>query len=52
MLRRTFGTSLYNATGDVLLVADALGHDDINTTKKHYTAVEDEHRKKVKDFHF
>lgn len=35
-LRSTFGTNLYQETGDIYLVADALGHSDINTTKKHY----------------
>ena len=37
-LRSTFGTSLYNETGDIYLVADVLGHKDVNTTKKHYAA--------------
>lgn len=37
-LRSTFGTMLYNETGDIYLVADALGHKDVNTTKKHYAA--------------
>ncbi len=38
-LRSTFGTSLYNETGDVYLVATVLGHKDVNTTKKHYAAL-------------
>ena len=37
-LRSTYGTSLYNETGDIYLVADILGHKDVNTTKKHYAA--------------
>ena len=37
-LRSTFGTMLYNETGDIYLVADVLGHKDVNTTKKHYAA--------------
>ncbi len=37
-LRSTFGTNLYNETGDIYLVADVLGHKDVNTTKKHYAA--------------
>ena len=37
-LRSTYGTSLYNETGDIYLVADVLGHKDVNTTKKHYAA--------------
>ena len=35
-LRSTYGTSLYQETGDIYLVADVLGHSDVNTTKKHY----------------
>lgn len=44
-LRSTYGTSLYRETGDIYLVADVLGHADINTTKKHYAAMEDERRR-------
>ena len=43
-LRSTYGTNLYRETGDIYLVADVLGHSDVNTTKKHYAALEDEHR--------
>jgi len=35
-LRTTFGTNLYRETGDIYLVADVLGHADVNTTRKHY----------------
>ncbi len=35
-LRKTYGTELYNETGDIFLVAQALGHNDVNTTKAHY----------------
>ena len=34
-LRSTYGTALYKETGDIYLVADVLGHKDVNTTKKH-----------------
>ena len=44
-LRSTYGTSLYRETGDIYLVADVLGHTDVNTTKKHYAAIEDERRR-------
>lgn len=44
-LRRSFGTALYEETSDIYIVADALGHKDINTTKKHYAAM-DENRKR------
>lgn len=46
-LRSTYGTSLYKETGDIYLVADVLGHKDVNTTKKHYAAIEDERRRKA-----
>lgn len=44
-LRSTYGTSLYRETGDIYLVADVLGHKDVNTTKKHYAAIEDSRRR-------
>ena len=44
-LRSTYGTALYRETGDIYLVADVLGHKDVNTTKKHYAALEDERRR-------
>lgn len=48
-LRSTFGTTLYQETGDIYLVADALGHKDVNTTKTHYAAIGDARRRKVAD---
>lgn len=48
-LRSTYGTRLYNSTGDIYIVADVLGHRDINTTKKHYAAISEEKRKSVAD---
>lgn len=44
-LRSTFGTNLYHATGDIYAVADYLGHQNVNTTKKHYAAMSEEIRK-------
>lgn len=44
-LRSTYGTNLYRATGDIYMVADVLGHRDVNTTKKHYAAIEQDHRR-------
>ncbi|MCQ2602619.1 MAG: tyrosine-type recombinase/integrase [Clostridia bacterium] len=44
-LRSTYGTNLYKATGDIYMVADVLGHKDVNTTKKHYAAITEDHRK-------
>ncbi len=40
-LRSTYGTTLYQETGDIYLVADVLGHKDVNTTRKHYSAQSD-----------
>ena len=48
-LRSTYGTQLYKETGDIYLVADVLGHKDVNTTKKHYAALEEERRRSAKD---
>lgn len=44
-LRSTYGTALYQETGDIYLVADVLGHKDVNTTRKHYAALEDNRRR-------
>lgn len=44
-LRSTYGTNLYQQTRDIYIVADVLGHKDINTTKKHYAAQVDDNRK-------
>lgn len=44
-LRSTYGTTLYQETGDIYLVADVLGHKDVNTTKKHYAALDDARRR-------
>ena len=44
-LRSTYGTLLYENTGDIYLVADVLGHKNVNTTKKHYAAIKDSRRK-------
>ena len=44
-LRSTYGTALYQETGDIYLVADVLGHKDVNTTRKHYASVGDERRR-------
>ena len=41
-LRSTYGTSLYRETHDIYVVAEVLGHKDINTTKKHYAALSDD----------
>ena len=48
-LRSTYGTNLYRETGDIYLVADVLGHSDVNTTKRHYAALEDERRRSARN---
>lgn len=46
-LRSTYGTQLYRETGDIYIVADVLGHKDVNTTRKHYAAISDDNRRAV-----
>jgi integrase/recombinase XerC len=46
-LRSTYGTTLYRETGDIYLVADVLGHKDVNTTRKHYAALEEDRRRQA-----
>ncbi len=44
-LRSTFGTNLYRETHDIYMVADFLGHRDVNTTRKHYASISDDKRR-------
>lgn len=46
-LRSTYGTALYRATKDIYVVAEVLGHKDINTTKKHYAALGEDIKKEA-----
>lgn len=46
-LRSTYGTRLYQETSDIYLVADVLGHKDVNTTRKHYAAQDDLNRRRA-----
>ncbi len=48
-LRSTYGTNLYRETKDIYIVADVLGHKDVNTTKKHYAAISEDLRRDVAD---
>lgn len=41
-LRSTFGTNLYQETRDIFIVAEVLGHKDVNTTKRFYATISDE----------
>ncbi len=49
-LRSTYGTNLYKETGDIYLVADALGHKSVETTRQHYAATDDERRRLAGSF--
>lgn len=49
-LRSTYGTNLYRQTGDIYLVADVLGHKDVNTTRKHYAEIDDNSRRKAAQY--
>jgi site-specific recombinase XerD len=49
-LRSTFGTNLYHETGDIYLVADVLGHADVNTTRKHYAAMTEARRREAANY--
>ena len=46
-LRSTYGTMLYQESGDIYLVADVLGQKDVNTTRKHYAAIQEERRRQA-----
>lgn len=46
-LRSTFGTMLYNETEDIYMVADVLGHKDVNTTRKHYATISDDIKRRA-----
>ncbi len=48
-LRSTYGTMLYRETEDIYLVAGVLGHNDVNTTRKHYAALEQDLRRSAKN---
>lgn len=48
-LRSTYGTALYQQTGDIYLVAEVLGHNDVNTTRKHYAAMDDDQKRSAAD---
>ena len=49
-LRSTFATNLYNATGDIYLVADVLGHSSVYTTRKHYADMTDARRRMAAEY--
>ena len=44
-LRKTYGTMLYEATSDIGLVSETLGHKSVDTTRKHYADISEQHKK-------
>lgn len=48
-LRKTFGTGMYEQTSDIELVAELLGHSNMNITKKSYSAVTRKHMESSRD---
>ena len=46
-LRSTFGTNLYRETNDIYVVAEVLGHSSIETTKRHYAALDEDIKKQA-----
>lgn len=48
-LRSTYGTNLYQESHDIYLVADVLGHKDVNTTRKHYADLVDENKRSARN---
>ena len=48
-LRSTYGTALYQETSDIYLVADVLGHSDVNTTRKHYADMDDYRKRRARN---
>lgn len=48
-LRSTYGTALYQETNDIYLVADVLGHKDVNTTRKHYADMVEQNRRNARN---
>lgn len=51
-LRATYGTTLYQKTNDIRLVADVLGHSNINTTAKHYASQTEENKRRAGNIDF
>ena len=41
-LRSSYGTNLYRDTRDLLLTSEALGHENVQTTRDHYVATSNE----------
>lgn len=48
-LRSTYGTNLYQESKDIYLVADVLGHKDVNTTRRHYAEIVEENKRNARN---
>lgn len=48
-LRSTYGTNLYRESSDIYLVADVLGHSDVNTTRKHYADMDNDRKRRARN---
>ena len=48
-LRSSYGTALYEATGDISVVADVLGHESVDTTRRYYSQVTEQRKKNAGD---
>lgn len=51
-LRRTFGTKLYNQTGDPYLTATALGHKSVQTTAEYYASIEEKRMELIRNVNY
>ena len=47
LMRRTFGTNLYEQEGDIYLVAEALHQKSVDVTRKHYAKMSKTHKRKA-----
>ena len=50
-LRKTYGTMLYEATSDIGLVSETLGHKSVDTTRKHYADISEQHKRLAGTLH-
>lgn len=48
-LRSTFGMNVYEATGDIYITSELLGHSNVETTKRYACVTEEKRRKAIED---